>query len=377
MASGRDLHHQAMEALCLSDVARMRGDAGQARDHLAQALDLETKAAMMYADQLETEPTRSILFRGAATVAMRARDWRAAERMVSFALSGNPPDAIADDLRNILEDAHFGRHLLAENVAIADDEIDITIAGSRVGYGIAPMEEVFQRAEVLQALVVRANERLGEIPYRRHGRPSREIAKKSRIFVQTARAASLALRLRIGSDQHVLEGMSEASRVVSDLLQSLDAFEKRDDRALESVIPDEAYRKSFVLLARQLAPDGKSVKAVHLATQGHDARLMVSLVKEREKEPKAAGPRTESAEEPHVAYTGELRLLDSTNEESEYFLLIGDDGENRRLFAPAELMSDVIPLLYKHRVRVTVRKDGRRLVCEDMERVTSDSEESS
>lgn len=67
----------------------------------AKALVLERRAAMEFKDRIKYEPTRSVLFRSAATLANLAGDKRECERLLCMGLAGNPPDEIADELRQL------------------------------------------------------------------------------------------------------------------------------------------------------------------------------------------------------------------------------------------------------------------------------------
>jgi phage-related minor tail protein len=50
----------------------------------------------------EIEPTRSVLFKSAATLALKGNLYREAEKMASFGLAGNPPEEVASELRMVL-----------------------------------------------------------------------------------------------------------------------------------------------------------------------------------------------------------------------------------------------------------------------------------
>ena len=50
---------------------------------------------------LEAEPTRSVLHRSAASLAIDCDNFPAAEPLITIALSGNPPDEIADEPRDL------------------------------------------------------------------------------------------------------------------------------------------------------------------------------------------------------------------------------------------------------------------------------------
>src|SRR5207247_4125833 len=99
---------EAMRLVDEAESARRNGDAQMARQRLHQALDHERQAADLVAGDLSQEPTRSVLHRSAASLALECGALREAERLIAAALSGNPPDEIAEELRDLLEQVYFG-----------------------------------------------------------------------------------------------------------------------------------------------------------------------------------------------------------------------------------------------------------------------------
>ena len=88
--------------------------------------------------RLEFEPTRSVLHRSAASLALECDEIREAERLIGRALSGNPPDEIAEELRDLLEDVYFLRHLSLRGIVLQPDEFQLSLEGDAIGFGIAP-----------------------------------------------------------------------------------------------------------------------------------------------------------------------------------------------------------------------------------------------
>jgi hypothetical protein len=66
------------------------------------AFGKERAAADWVANQLDLEPTRAVLRRSAAVLALECSELREAERLIGRALAGNPPDDIANELRDLL-----------------------------------------------------------------------------------------------------------------------------------------------------------------------------------------------------------------------------------------------------------------------------------
>ncbi|HAA32278.1 MAG TPA: hypothetical protein DCE56_36965 [Cyanobacteria bacterium UBA8553] len=96
------LHREAMELVDKAVLARQRGDAEAILEFSRAAFVKERAAADLVANQLDLEPTRSVLHRSAAVLALECAELREAERLIGRALAGNPPDDIADELRDLL-----------------------------------------------------------------------------------------------------------------------------------------------------------------------------------------------------------------------------------------------------------------------------------
>ncbi len=82
-------------------VARLKGDKEQAKNLSRQALDYESAAADLMA-YTSIEPTRSVLHRSAASLALNCDELRLAEKLIAIGLAGDPPEEIAHELRELL-----------------------------------------------------------------------------------------------------------------------------------------------------------------------------------------------------------------------------------------------------------------------------------
>ena len=75
----------------------------------------ERAAADLAANQFDLEPTRSVLHRSAAVLAVECAELRDAERLIGRALAGNPPADIADELRDLLLEAVYSQRQAIEH----------------------------------------------------------------------------------------------------------------------------------------------------------------------------------------------------------------------------------------------------------------------
>lgn len=96
----RELHDEAMKLAELSMVAYHNGLQDGAK--LAnEAYRLETQAAELVPDGESSEPTRSILYLSAASLAQQCSEFQAARRLVAEGLAGHPSPRIERELKEL------------------------------------------------------------------------------------------------------------------------------------------------------------------------------------------------------------------------------------------------------------------------------------
>ncbi|MEH2109322.1 hypothetical protein [Nostoc sp.] len=116
----QDLHKQAMDFAEMAQIAKLRGESALALQLSRQAFEKERLAAELIVNNIEAEPTRSVLHRSAATLAIECGEIPTAERLISIALSGNPPQEIAEELKDLF--VHINIHKYFARRGIVFDE---------------------------------------------------------------------------------------------------------------------------------------------------------------------------------------------------------------------------------------------------------------
>jgi hypothetical protein len=96
-----ELHSKAMALAERAFIAQRTGHLEKVKQFSKTAYQYERQAALLLLTDYEVEPTRSVLFRSAACLALDGEDYREAEQMIAFALSGNPPLEILEELRDL------------------------------------------------------------------------------------------------------------------------------------------------------------------------------------------------------------------------------------------------------------------------------------
>lgn len=366
MSQVREKHSQAMDAAEAALRELRLGDLNRAQELNTEAFELEQQAALLATNDGGVEPTQSVLLRSAGTLALRCKRYRDGERLVAKALSGEPPADVAEELRDLLEQINFERHLELRGIALSHDELQLSIAGAGVGYGFAPPEEFVKRIDAVQKLMHRTAEYQASQPYRDRARASKELRDQLQVFMSVPRAASLAVTLRIGRDKDQPElSRGPAADVIDELMTRLQEFNDGKDAELRQRFTDESYYTNFVGLAKQLAPSGTQVRQVGLTATSAGAERKVALTRRREdivaRLTGTPGPKQSIEEQHRVTLTGMLKFADSTKPAHDSIKIEGDAGNFETVRVPSGMMGDIVRPLWGTRVTIQAERHGRQL----------------
>ncbi len=350
---------------------RRQGAYAESISLFREAFALESQAALKLSSTEEREPSRSILFRSAATLALNAKIFRDAERMVGYGLSGNPPSEIANELRNISEQVNMERHLELRGVLLSDDELQLTLAGPEIGYGMARSEEFLRRMEILEKLSFRIAERQNGLPFREKGKVSKSIRDLFTPYFSVPRAASFAITIRFGeqSKNLLLFEQGPVPKMVDELITNLELINDKADDKLHSIIKDEDYYNNFLALAKKISPDVENVELVGLTIKRHGKERRLALIRSSKE---INLPHTVTAEQladtERIEVTGKLEWASKIQSEVR---LVGDEGIIYRIIVPKGIMSDIVRPYWEENVKIAGHKVKEKSIIyfEDIEKV--------
>lgn len=333
----RTLHSEAMDLAEKAMIARALGAAEVAKKYLAEALRQEEKAAWLAVDNGVPEPTRTILLKSAAHLAVDAGEIRLAERLIGTALAGDPPEELAEELRSAFEEIGFQRHLDLRGVELQDNDLQMVLVGDAIAPGMVASDQFIKRIESFQSLIYRTSESDQGIEYRERGDPKQDIEKPLQMYVSVPRAASFAVSLKVASQKGQAEfSFAESSVVVDHLMTRLGMFERAEYEALSKEIPKKEYFDNFVRLATDLAPDGKLVKMVGFTTQRDSVEKRLEMRRSPKSDGKLAVFVPSNERRP---VKGKLFYFNENNEGTLTIKLRTDDGFEYRLKADTELLT--------------------------------------
>ncbi|MCU0239089.1 MAG: hypothetical protein MUC29_06575, partial [Pyrinomonadaceae bacterium] len=280
MSKIHDLHEKAMNLCDEAFFAKRKGDMDSFMKFSHQALEFETEAANLLKDNFDDEPSRSILYRSAASIAIDCKELRQAEKLIAMALVGNPPNEIAEELRDLLEKVHFSRHLELKNVDLTESEMQMSMIGDEVGFGTVLMESFIDRVKDFERIIYRTVERLENKVFRERGSTDRTIQESYCLYMKAIRAQSFAVTLQLGK-QMKLPGMDLSSDVVDEVIDCFQLINSGNEEELKRKIPQEPYYLNFINLAKRIAPDGEKVSMVGLTKIRGKEEIKLAFTKKR------------------------------------------------------------------------------------------------
>ncbi len=98
MSNLKEIHQTASTYMQMALVAQGRGNEPESLRLFELAFEAEKQAALSLWSDFENEPTRSILFRSAANLAMDCKKYAEAKKMIHLGLAGNSSEEIVDEL---------------------------------------------------------------------------------------------------------------------------------------------------------------------------------------------------------------------------------------------------------------------------------------
>ena len=367
MSSAREHHDLAMEFADLGIRNRARGDAERALSYFEQALGFELAAIaeLGQSDGLAW----SVLHRSAGTLALDCRDFRQAEQITTRALAGEPHPDIAEELRDLLEQIYFQRHLDLKGVVLQDDELQLSLSGQEVGSGIVQYNEIYGRVDNTSKLIYRTVERKYERPFRQSGAPPRNIREDYQTLVSVPRRGSFSVTLKFGNPiqpiQPFLPGMLDTAAVIDEFMDLLGLVNGSHFDEIQQRIPDPDYLRNFYGLARQIAPDGERIRQVSFTATRGDAGRSVELTMPASEifvPPLIDQPETPS--EP-VEIRGILRHADALNDDDNMIRVI-DGRSTYTVHVPQGLMNDIVRPMWDLRVTIQGIRTGQGITLVDI-----------
>ena len=133
-----------------------------------------------------------------------------------------------------------------------------------------------------------------------------------------------------------------------------------NDARIEDIrerIPDPAYRRNFLGLAKKIAPDGERISLVGYTTVTEGEARTVSVTRPASKLPESTDIDGQPTEPQIVVLEGTLLYADAIGQDQ--IKVIDNRQKSHTLNVPEGMMNDIVRPMWDCISRVKVRDDGR------------------
>ena len=361
-------HNRAMDIAFLADRARRSGDSERAVALFRDALDLELEAISQI-----SEPGGigwAVLHRSAGWLALGCRRPDIAKRLAIKALAEEVDPGVSIELEQMLQQAFFDQHLESDGITLEEGEVSLKLVGRMVGAGFTLLSEFDTRATGFQTMIYRIVQRKLNLPY--SGGVPTEIRNQFHAFISPPQVGSFAVSLRIGrvvNQQMAFPRLLGFAEVLSEFMDLMDMVGRSEMSEIEHRIPDPAYQRNFLGLAKKLAPDGDRISGVGFTSLSDgDVRSVSVNVPARALPTPLVEGLGQGGESFHLS--GVLRYADAgARQQGRNQIKIVSEGEVPvDLVVPEGLLDDVVRPLWNTHVtaRATRRRRSRVLVLQEI-----------
>lgn len=355
-------HHQASEeAASEAHAARRRGDQALAKRLFADAAKAEL-LALKHVSLNEKPRTFGVTAVSAAALLYKAEQPQEAEQLAHSILSqAGLPDFATDQLREILQSIWNDQAQASAGVRFVPGQVTVSVNGGEVVRGGAPLDLVVERVQTIQSIFYRTAEFLKNLPLRRRGPATKPIQDLCRPWLFQSVPGSYQFTVAIqgpAQGDMFAEGEPEPRLVASTFMAILEGAATDPEASLPTIVPDAQYRSTFLKLARNLAPTGRTFS--HLELRSSEARGPVVLTRDSRKSMTNAirGASPEPPMDPQsteVSLRGVLRAVHLDKDWLE--VLVGDAPV--RISGVGETVDDVIGPMVNHIVVVRASRDSK------------------
>lgn len=326
-SSVKILHDRAMEIAQKAIIYKDNGNSHEAIVSYIKAFELEKEAAFLISKDKKSEPTRSILFRSAASLAYQAELYMEASQMVGEGLSGYPPKRIFNELNIINEKIKLAIYNIENDLTPNAEGFIFHLAGNAIEYGSIYYSDFLKRADSMQKLLRKTAMRLLDQPFN---------SRKDYLIpsFHAPKAGSFSIEVSVSikrSDNYNL--LITPSMIVDEYISCFNLLEQKNIDGIVERIKDDNHLLYFMSQAKEIAPDGDNITSVDFIGK----RKSVSLSRTPSEIPLYAVTKDmpkDDKERKVITITGELdkasarkgNVIEITNDDGDHCTIAITDG---------------------------------------------------
>lgn len=264
-----ELHAESERLAIEAQLALRARNAGQAVELYKRAAEVERRAL----DQLDVSRTRTRGITAVSAVALwfKAGEYALAEQ-IAYSMLADPhiPDFAREDLRNLVQAIWTESSKQKAGVGFVPGQVMVSVRGGEIVTGGAPLDLIVDKVQTIQAMFYRTIEFVSGVSHRRVGRPTKELQEACRpwLFQSAPGSYQFSIAIQKPTQPDFFKQDIEPERIAQHFLEIISASSGDGTADLEKLVPDENYRSTFLKLARNLAPTGKTFDRIELRASG-------------------------------------------------------------------------------------------------------------
>lgn len=323
-----------------------------ARKLFLQAAELEQEALRLIGDGRPR--TLGIVAVSATALYYKGGDLARAEQLAhQMAAVPALPAFAQSELRNLLQSIWNEQAQAEAGISFVPGQVVVSVKGGQVVTGGAPLDLIVSKVQDIQSIFYRTAEMLKGLPHRIKGPPTKDVQDKYKpwLFQSVPGSYQFIVAVQKPTQQELFPSGDPEPELLTDTFLSIVKAGATDAPSLDKIVPDAAYRKTFLKLTQNLAPTGKTFESIEI--RGTTESSGVTLSSDSRKQirdylrPPTSKAEAESSEE---VIFGVLRAVDL---EKDWLEVLNPSGAQIKVSSVGEVVDDVIGPMVNHRVKVT------------------------
>lgn len=299
-----DLHTRSEQLAIEAQMAMKTRDTPKALTLYRQAAELEQEAFK----QLDTSKvrTRGITAVSAVALWFKAGEFAQAEQ-IAYGMFADPhtPDFAREELRNLVQAIWTESSKQKANVNFIPGQVTVSVQGGEVVTGGAPLDLIVDKVQTIQSMFYRTIEFLNGAEHRKKGPPPKELQDSCKPWLFQAAPGSYQFSVAIQRPPQLdfFRQDIDPNQIAHNFLEIVRVSSSSDKEEIQKLVPDDNYRNTFLKLARNLAPTGKSCERIELRASGEaqpvalDVKSRTGISEQLRKEPSRVTTRGSEPEE--------------------------------------------------------------------------------
>jgi hypothetical protein len=351
-----NLHRQSETSASEASELARSGALDKAIPRFREAADLEERAFQ----QIDPSKQRTLGIIGVSTVSLwfKAGEYERAEQLALRMLNGPIPTFAAEHLRILLQTIWTEGSKRTAGVSFLPGQVVVSVKGGDVVIGGAPLDLIVDKVQTLQAIFYRTVEFIRGMPHRLKGGPVLEVQEACRpwLFQEAPGSYQFSIAVQAPPQPDFFRDDVEPGQIVAHFLDIVRATAEGGD-ALSDKVPNKQYRSTFLKLARNLAPTGKTFSQLEIKAAGDAKGILLVPETRAEINRTLRGPvgPTRASTPAETTIAGVLRALHLDHD----WLEVASDGRFVRVTGLKDAVDDVIGPMVNRSVIVRVVQSGK------------------